>query len=266
MVHAHVVVDDVEVGGGFHHAPLELIGADQVGEGDAVEQLGGGGNQVAAGAPEDGQTRAGQRIEPAWWAGVRAFRVGRWMLVSVAIFGAATVAFGFSRNLALSIALLVIIGRALRAATRGLAHLLGRRLPSWAGLSIGGVIVALLVVLLLVAGFKGFEKLTNDIYGKKNATTAEGVVQPQSTMRSGSSASLVSWQSLGMQGRNFVGRGPTVAQLEAFNGSPPKEPIRVYVGLDSAPTAEARAALAIRELQRTDAFTRKLLVLSLIHI
>jgi uncharacterized membrane protein len=161
---------------------------------------------------------------------------------------------------ALMAALLVIVGRALRAATRGLARLLGRRLPPWAGLSIGGVIVALLVVVLLVAGFKGFEKLTKDVYGKKNATTAEGVVQPQSAARSGSSASLVSWQSLGMQGRNFVGRGPTVAQLQAFNGKPPKEPIRVYVGLDSAPTAEARAAVAVSELERTGAFTRKLLV------
>ena len=161
---------------------------------------------------------------------------------------------------ALMAALLLIVGRALRAATRGLGRLLGRRLPQWAGLTIGGVIVALAVVVLLVAAFKGFEALTNDIYSKTNDTTAEGIVQPESAMRSGSSASLVSWESLGMQGRSFVGRGPTVAQLEAFNGSPPKEPIRVYVGLESAPTAEARAALAIRELQRTDAFTRKLLV------
>lgn len=35
---------------------------------------------------------------------------GPWMLVSVAIFGAATIAFGLSRNLALSIAMLVVIG------------------------------------------------------------------------------------------------------------------------------------------------------------
>ena len=161
---------------------------------------------------------------------------------------------------ALMAALLVISGRALRAAARGLGRLLGRRLPSWAGPTIGGVIVALAVVVLFMAGFKGFEALTNDIFGKTNGTTAEGVVQPQSAMRSGSSVSLVSWQSLGMQGRNFVGRGPTVAQLQDFNGRPPKEPIRVYIGLDSAPTAETRAALAVRELERTGAFTRQLLV------
>lgn len=37
-------------------------------------------------------------------------RAGLWMLVSVAIFGAATVAFGYSRSLALSIAMLVVLG------------------------------------------------------------------------------------------------------------------------------------------------------------
>jgi MFS family permease len=37
-------------------------------------------------------------------------RAGLWMLVSVAIFGAATVAFGCSRSLALSIAMLVVLG------------------------------------------------------------------------------------------------------------------------------------------------------------
>ncbi len=37
-------------------------------------------------------------------------RAGLWMLVSVAIFGAATVAFGYSRSLPLSIAMLVVLG------------------------------------------------------------------------------------------------------------------------------------------------------------
>jgi len=124
----------------------------------------------------------------------------------------------------------------------------------------GIVIVALVVVVVLAAAFKGFEKLSNDIYRKTNGTTANGVTQPQSAMRSGSSASLVSWQSLGLQGRSFVARGPSRQQLQAFNGRRPKEPIRVYVGLDSAPTAAARASLAVKELDRTGAFTRRLLI------
>ena len=38
-----------------------------------------------------------------------------------------------------------------------------------------------------------------------------------------------------------------------------RPPIRVYAGLDSAPTSRERAALAVQELQRTGAFDRKVL-------
>ncbi|GAA3384710.1 alpha/beta-hydrolase family protein [Cryptosporangium minutisporangium] len=40
-----------------------------------------------------------------------------------------------------------------------------------------------------------------------------------------------------------------------------RPPIRVYVGLDTAPTSRERAALAVRELQRTGAFHRETLCL-----
>ena len=62
-----------------------------------------------------------------------------------------------------------------------------------------------------------------------------------------------------MQGRNFIGRGPDVAALEQFSGEPAEEPIRVYVGVESAPTAEERAQLAVQELDRTDAWSREVL-------
>jgi len=161
---------------------------------------------------------------------------------------------------ALTALVLLWLARLLRAASRGAGRLFGKQAPHWLATSLGIVVVVLVVVVALAAAFKGFEKLSNDIYGKKNDTTASGLTQPQSAMRSGGSASLVSWQSLGLQGRNFVARGPSQEQLRAFNGRPPMEPIRVYVGLDSAPTAAARAALAVKELDRTGAFSRKLLV------
>jgi uncharacterized membrane protein len=152
------------------------------------------------------------------------------------------------------------IARILRAASHGASRLFGKQAPRWLATALGIVVVALVVVVIFAAAFKGFEKLSNSVYSKQNGTTADGIVQPQSAMRSGSAASLVSWQSLGLQGRSFVARGPSQQELQAFNGRPPKEPIRVYVGLDSAPTAGARAALALRELDRTGAFSRKLLV------
>jgi uncharacterized membrane protein len=70
----------------------------------------------------------------------------------------------------------------------------------------------------------------------------------------------VSWASLGNQGRSFVAGGPSPEQLRDFaGGTQPRPPIRVYAGLGSAPTSRERAALAVRELERTGAFSRKVL-------
>ena len=69
------------------------------------------------------------------------------------------------------------------------------------------------------------------------------------------------WAELGLQGRNFVGKGPTPEQLEAFSGQPAQEPVRAYVGLASAEDVGDRAALAVRELERAGGFDRSALVI-----
>jgi uncharacterized membrane protein len=79
---------------------------------------------------------------------------------------------------------------------------------------------------------------------------------PGSALRSGSPDSAAPWRTLGRQGREFVGTGPTVAQLTAFAGRPAREPIRLYAGLDSAASAEDRARLVVQEMDRTGAFDR----------
>ena len=75
-------------------------------------------------------------------------------------------------------------------------------------------------------------------------------------MRSGGPQSLVSWDSLGHQGRIFVESGPRAEQLTAFNGTRAIEPIRAYAGLNSADGITATADLAARELQRTGGLQR----------
>lgn len=74
--------------------------------------------------------------------------------------------------------------------------------------------------------------------------------------------SLVSWDSLGRQGRRFVAGGPDGQELEAFFGHPAQDPVRVYVGLNSAATPDARARLALEELKRVGGFDRSVLVLA----
>jgi len=88
------------------------------------------------------------------------------------------------------------------------------------------------------------------------------VSPPASALRSGGPHSLVPWDTLGRQGRSFVAGGPTQAQISRFTGHPATEPIRVYAGLDSAPTLGAEAGLVVRELDRTGAFRRRVLVVA----
>ena len=84
--------------------------------------------------------------------------------------------------------------------------------------------------------------------------------EPTAPERSGSPASLITWDTLGRQGRNFVGRGPTTDDIAAFTGRPAIQPIRVYAGLQSAPTMGDRVQLIVRDLQRSGAFDRPALV------
>lgn len=85
--------------------------------------------------------------------------------------------------------------------------------------------------------------------------------KPTDPLKTGSSASLVSWQDLGRQGRSFISTGPTKDDIAQFRGQDAKEPIRVYVGLNAASTAAERAKLALNELIRAGGFERSTLVI-----
>ena len=156
--------------------------------------------------------------------------------------------------------ILLVIARLLRWAARAVGNLLSRWMPRGAAIVLGAVLIALPLLIVFSGMLSQASSLADTVYGKTNDTTAEGVTQPTSALRSGGPGSAVSWDSLGLQGRNFIGRGPDAAALEQFSGTPAQEPIRVYVGVESAPTAEERAALAVKELDRTDAWSRAVLV------
>ena len=85
--------------------------------------------------------------------------------------------------------------------------------------------------------------------------------QPTAPGKTGSGASLVKWAELGRAGREFVASGPTTEQISAFTGRPAQDPVRVYVGLRGADTPQARAKLALDELQRQHGFDRSILII-----
>ena len=78
-------------------------------------------------------------------------------------------------------------------------------------------------------------------------------------MVSGGRGSLVSWDSLSREGRRNVSTVLDAQLIEQVMGEPAAEPIRVYVGLESAPTEYERRYWSSRA-SRTGAFERKLLI------
>jgi uncharacterized membrane protein len=84
---------------------------------------------------------------------------------------------------------------------------------------------------------------------------------PVSDLKSGSPGSLVDWQSLSVQGRRFVSTGAPAEDISMLMDDEALEPIRVYAGLDSAPTETQRLGLVLRELERTKAYERSLIML-----
>jgi uncharacterized membrane protein len=159
---------------------------------------------------------------------------------------------------ALVFCLIVAIGRGIRGLYRWLAHLLNRWIGRRAAAAVGWITVAGLVYLVITGLLlQGLVGVANSAFSLRDTTTAEGVHQPTTGLRSGGPGSLVPWDTLGYQGRNFTGKGPTVSDIETFTHHTAMEPIRAYAGLASASDAEARAGLAVKDLERAGGFQRK---------
>ncbi|MBP2414615.1 putative membrane protein [Arthrobacter stackebrandtii] len=127
-----------------------------------------------------------------------------------------------------------------------------------AGVLAGVLVASLAATVLVSAALWG----TDRVYGARNATTPAGISEPSSTHRSAGADSAVSWDRLGMQGRAFVGGGPTAAAIGAATGKAAKEPVRVYVGAGQEDSMAARAAVAVAELKRTGGFDRSVLMVA----
>jgi uncharacterized membrane protein len=162
--------------------------------------------------------------------------------------------------------LLLVIGlvamvRSIRRGVMWLVDLMRRWLPD-GPVELLGVTAGLLVLVGVAEGVAlgGFMSAANGISAYVNDAGDAGT-PPASGLRSGGPGSLVDFSSLGREGRSFVTGGPSPTQLHAFAGpsAPIEEPIRVYVGLKSAPSTQDAAALAVRELERAGAFDRAVL-------
>ncbi|MEV5955909.1 alpha/beta-hydrolase family protein [Streptomyces sp. NPDC051987] len=156
--------------------------------------------------------------------------------------------------------LLLLAARTARLCTRVVAHVFDVLLPRAVAYATG-VVLAAFVIVGVVQGFLLRAALDAIESGASLADqgTTEGVHQPRLSTLSGSPDSAAPWDTLGAKGRDFVATATPRADITAFTGRPARDPVRVYVGLRSAGTLHERAALAVRELDRTGGFSRRVL-------
>jgi uncharacterized membrane protein len=156
---------------------------------------------------------------------------------------------------------------ALSRSLRGLYHRVAGRLQRWMGRRAAralGWALVVVVTWLVASGLllNGLAALADRSFSVRNGATAEGVEPPTSALRSGGPGSLVSWESLGRQGRTITGTGPSAEELAAFTGAPATEPVRAYAGTVSAENVEERAELAVADLERAGGFDRGYLLVA----
>ncbi|GEB52123.1 alpha/beta hydrolase [Streptomyces cacaoi] len=161
-------------------------------------------------------------------------------------------------------AVLVAAARAVRLATRKLIRALGRYVPRPLAIGVGVLVsaTAVLVGTRDVVFDRGVVDIAARIAHSTDQGTKEGISRPGSHRVSGGPDSLVDWDDLGYEGRNFTGSSLTPQTITAVTGKPARQPIRVYVGQQAASDATARARLAVAELERTGAFDRDVLAIA----
>jgi uncharacterized membrane protein len=159
--------------------------------------------------------------------------------------------------------LLVLVGRVISKGVAASNRFIHSHLPAMVSMpAAASLIVLLAIVFGRVVGVRALTTAAHSIYARANEQTTEGTRSPDSSSVSGSSASLVAWDTLGRMGRDFVATATTRQELETFHGAGAKlaDPVRVYVGVGSADSLAERAQLAVRELERAGGFNRRVLV------
>ena len=160
-------------------------------------------------------------------------------------------------------ALMVSTARLFINACGFFASRINRYVPRRIASAIGFTIVVSIVLFLsndLIA--KNLLSSADKFFANLDELIDEEVPQPTDPQWTGSDESLVTWDSIGRQGKFFLTGGPTKADIAEFSATDAKRPIRVYVGLRSRPTADERAELALAELKRVGGFDRSVLIVA----
>lgn len=157
---------------------------------------------------------------------------------------------------------LLVLGWILVVLVRLVWHWLTPHMPRRAAFVLATVIVLLVGSILVNNLFlRSALRAADNFYERLDALVSTEAEPPALWNQTGSTQSLIDWDTIGRDSRIYVQSGPDAAEITRRTGQPAIEPLRTYVGLRSAPTAQQRAQLALAELQRIGAFDRSVLVL-----
>ncbi len=160
-------------------------------------------------------------------------------------------------------AAVVAIGRLFIASCTYVARKLDRFFPQRISMAIGFTLVTLASLFIandVVA--RSLLDAADSFFARTDALVSDAVEQPMDPMACGSRSSMVAWNSIGRQGKDFIANGPQRQDVADFLDRTVERPIRVYVGLRSRSTMKQRAVLALEELKRVGGFDRSLLVVA----
>jgi len=157
---------------------------------------------------------------------------------------------------------LILLGRLFLLVAHLVRRWLSRHVPERISRFVG-LVVAILLFWGVVDGvlLRAFFNAADDLFATRDALMEPEYPAPTDPLGTGSTASLIDWETLGRAGREFVASGPTAEEIETFTDRPALRPLRVYAGLNSAEDVEARAELVLDEMIRVGAFDRSVLVL-----
>lgn len=140
-----------------------------------------------------------------------------------------------------------------------LKHFLPRRVAHGLSLTFVGLMLFFIGNGVIA---RGLLTAADRFFQQADRLVDEGVSQPAEPLRCGSPESLVEWDTIGRRGKDFLVEGPTRTEIADFSGAESKEPIRVYVGMRSAPNRQEQARMAVEELIRVGGFERSVLVVA----
>lgn len=157
---------------------------------------------------------------------------------------------------------LLVVGKLLVSLIRLVWGWLMPHMPRRAAFVVAILLVAVIASVLVNNVFlRAALRAADGFYERLDALVPTEGPPPAHWYQTGSAASLIDWTTIGRDSRIYVQSGPDAAAIAAMTGKPAMEPLRTYVGLRSAPDPQARAELALAELQRIGAFERSALVL-----